>query len=256
MQSLLISAPFGNYIRRSYATSILGTYTLAPRAGFVKRWWRVLCTLRYNRHTGGWVNKLGLPNPGLKGLAERVAWGLDVSRDIISVFGFSRDEWTEIVASAASLRPLAVELNLSCPNVGHSALVSEVGQAIAAGFGCGLTTIIAKLPPVRWMELARPLYALGIRHFHLCNTMPVAGGALSGKPLKQYSLWAVAEVRQTWGNEVDITGGGGITGVEDVYDYIKAGANRVSVASMLLNPLNYCKLESIARASKTYCGGV
>lgn len=256
MQPLLISAPFGNYVRRPYATSVLGTYTLAPRAGVIKRWWRVLRTLRYSRHAGGWVNKLGLPNPGIAELVRRVARGLYVGRDVISVFGFSRDEWTEIVASVVYLYPLAVELNLSCPNVGHSALVEDVAPALAVALNAARITVIAKLPPVRWMDLARPLYALGVRHFHLCNTMPVPGGGLSGKAIKQFSLWAVAEVRQTWGNDVDITGGGGITGVEDVYDYMKAGANRVSVASMLLNPLNHRKLKSLAEASKTYGRGV
>jgi hypothetical protein len=65
MKSLVIGAPFGNYLERPYATSTVGTFTLTRRGGVLHRWWRVLSTLRYNSRIGGLVNKLGLPNPGI-----------------------------------------------------------------------------------------------------------------------------------------------------------------------------------------------
>ena len=61
-----ISAPFGNYVKPKGCISVTGTFTRNPQGN---RLWSVLKTLRYNRKLGGWVNKLGLPNPGLlKGL--------------------------------------------------------------------------------------------------------------------------------------------------------------------------------------------
>jgi dihydroorotate dehydrogenase len=239
MKSLVIGAPFGNYLERPYATSTVGTFTLTRRGGVLHRWWRVLSTLRYNSRIGGWVNKLGLPNPGIYSVHA------NQSSRIVSVLGFSSEEWVSLTHSAIRLQPLAVELNLSCPNVHNPVSVVDVDRAVGMARDNRLE-VIAKLPPVRWMDLTRPLFSMGVRRFHLCNTIPTPGGGISGKTLKQYSLWAVREVRAAWAEEVDIIGGGGITSKEDVEDYLAAGANRVSVASMLLNPLNHRKLESLA----------
>jgi dihydroorotate dehydrogenase len=239
MKSLVIGAPFGNYLERPYATSTVGTFTLTRRGGVLHRWWRVLSTLRYNSRIGGWVNKLGLPNPGIYSVHA------NQSSRIVSVLGFSSEEWVSLIAECIRLQPLAVELNLSCPNVHNPVSVVDVDRAVGMARDNRLE-VIAKLPPVRWMGIARPLFSMGVRHFHLCNTIPAPGGGISGKTLKQYSLWAVREVRAAWAEEVDIIGGGGITSKEDVEDYLAAGANRVSVASMLLNPLNHRKLESLA----------
>jgi dihydroorotate dehydrogenase len=164
------------------------------------------------------------------------------------VLGFSSDEWVSLITECVRVCPLAVELNLSCPNVHSSPSISEVEKAVGMALDNGLK-VIAKLSPVRWMNLARPLFSMGVRRFHLCNTISTPGGGISGKTLKQYSLWAVRDVRKAWAEEVDIIGGGGITGEEDVRDYLAAGANRVSVASMLLNPLNHRKLELLARVA-------
>jgi dihydroorotate dehydrogenase len=240
MKSLIIGAPFGNYLDRPYATSTTGTFTLARRGGTLYRWWRVLRTLRYDSRIGGWVNKLGLPNPGIDSVR------LDQSSRIVSVLGFSSEEWVSLIVECVRIGPLAVELNLSCPNVHSSPSVVDVEMAVGIALDNRLK-VIAKLPPVRWMDLARPLFSMGVRHFHLCNTIPTPRGGISGNTLKQYSLWAVRDVREAWAEEVDTIGGGGITNEEDVKDYLTAGANRVSVASMLLNPLNHRKLESLAR---------
>jgi dihydroorotate dehydrogenase len=239
MKSLIIGAPFGNYLERPYATSTTGTFTLARRGGVLHRWWRVIKTLRYDSRIDGWVNKLGLPNPGIYSVHT------EQSSRIVSVYGFSSEEWVSLIAECVRILPLAVELNLSCPNVHSSPSVAEVEKAVGMALDNHLK-VIAKLPPVRWMDMARPLFSMGVRHFHLCNTIPTPGGGVSGKPLKQYSLWAVRDVREAWAEEVDIIGGGGITNEEGVKDYLAAGSNRVSVASMLLNPLNHRKLESLA----------
>lgn len=242
MKSLIIGAPFGNYLERLYATSTVGTFTLARRGSTLYRWWRVLKTLRYDSRIGGWINKLDLPNPGIYSVHT------DQSSRIISVLGFSSEEWVSLITECVRIRPLAVELNLSCPNIHSSPSVAEIEKAIGMALDNRLK-VIAKLPPVRWMDLARPLFSMGVRHFHLCNTIPMPGGGISGKSLKQYSLWAVRDVREAWAEEVDIIGGGGITSEDDVREYLAAGANRVSVASMLLNPLNHKKLESLSRVA-------
>jgi dihydroorotate dehydrogenase len=239
---LIIGAPFGNYFRRPWVTSTRGTYTWDHRAGPVVRLWRVLKTVRYFRRTESWVNKLGLPSPSIRALGHE-ARTQPVHDDIVSIHGFNEVEWRCLAVAAGGLHPLAVEFNLSCPNVGQRhRVVGEALPAVRTAVGDGLT-VIAKLPPLRWMDMAVPLFGVGVRHFHLCNTIPTPGGGLSGKPLKQYSLWAVEELRQRFGREVTLVGGGGVTCLADVKDYVKAGADHVAVASMLFNPFNWKKLE-------------
>lgn len=236
LKPIIISAPFGNWCRYPGATSTLGTYTLAHRDGLLKHLWRCLLTLRYDRHAGGWVNRLGLPNPGIKAL--HLAWQ---PGDIVSVHGFTALEWAQLVG----LMPLngIVELNLSCPNAGHKVPLCDVSHTIRDH--ANMVEIIAKLPPVKRMHLARPLYDLGVRCFHACNTLPVLAGGLSGKALKQLSLWAVEELKDTWGDTVKVIGGGGVTHAVDYYDYRLAGADHVAIGSALLNPLNWRRIRRL-----------
>jgi len=173
----------------------------------------------------------------------------DACGKILSIHGFNEQEWSNLLMMAYNLRPLMVELNLSCPNVTKTAIKEAIWAGEIAKNLLG-EIVIAKLSPLRWMDFARPLMGVGINKFHLCNTIPSPGGGLSGKVLKQYSLWAVEEVKQTWGNDVKVIGGGGITEISDIDDYIKAGADHVSVGSMLFNPFNWKKLEVF----KTYLG--
>lgn len=239
LNRLIIGAPFGNYLRWPNTTPTLGTYTLHKRAGFLGRLWRILKTVRYYPRAQAWVNKLGLPSPGISSLRESEL----VEKSIISIHGFDAVEWWQLVRLAARLKPQAIEFNISCPNV-VSTSIQEVVCALRYAHTYPVQ-IIAKLAPFRWMEMVDRLYAEGCTCFHLCNTISTPGGGMSGKPLKQYSLWAVEEVRTKY-PKATIIGGGGITDTEDVRDYVQAGANHVAVASMLFNPLNWKNIKVMA----------
>ena len=56
-----IAAPFGNYIKTANTISVTGSWTIEQRKGRVLQ---ILRTLRYTKR--GWVNKIGLRNPGFK----------------------------------------------------------------------------------------------------------------------------------------------------------------------------------------------
>lgn len=239
---IVIAAPFGNYLKFPGTTPTLGTFTLNRRGGFWKRLCRSFLTLRYHPGLRGWTNRLGLPNPGVLSLAN-----VDLSHAIVSVHGFSTAEWMCLayyLATAKATR--CVELNLSCPNVGHRVDVADVQPAVKV-FQEYRVDVIAKLPPVQWMDYAWPLYhELGVTQFHCCNTLPTPSGGLSGKTLKQLSLQATEEVVQL-GPGVRVTGGGGVEDVQDVTDYVSAGASRIAVGSMLFNPFNWRKLPGLVR---------
>lgn len=244
LKPLIVSAPFGCWFNFPGATSTLGTYTLQNRGGLLYRAWRCLLTLRPRPSLGAWTNRLGLPNPGINSLPL----ARDYSDKIISVFGFGREEWLEVARHAADRRPLAVEANLSCPNVDHAVFLGDARYAVDLLLSRGVP-VIAKLPPVRPLDFAIPLFGAGMRTFHCCNTLATPAGGLSGKPLKQLSLWAVGEVRRLYGDRVRIIGGGGITTPEDIRDYFAAGADHVAIGSMLLNPFRWRHVPALAETA-------
>ena len=55
-----IAAPFGNYIKTKNTISVSGSWTIEKRTGRIIQ---IAKTLRYTKR--GWVNKIGLRNPGL-----------------------------------------------------------------------------------------------------------------------------------------------------------------------------------------------
>lgn len=241
-ERVVISAPFGNYLSYEGAISTLGTFTREKRDGIGGwyKWWRVLKTLRRYKKLGAWVNKLGLPNPGLPWLIRKAnAWEkepLDLSKKIISIHGFNDDDWKFLIDESVKLRPLAIELNLSCPNVtddptSYFSLFKYANQQAS-----GHTGVILKLPPINYAALIGAAVPHGLRTFHCCNTLPVPGGGMSGKPLKPVSINCIRHIYDTWSpihGEPEIIGGGGITGLKDCMDYFQAGANHVAFGTML-----------------------
>ncbi len=239
LQKLIVSAPFGNYIQPAGATATLGTFTAAPRPG---RLWRILKTVRYYPRLKAWVNKIGLRNPGIASLAQRVQLGrIDVSHNIVSIHGFTEADWHTLLDRTAAIGPLAIELNMSCPNVGCIEWPADLfTRAVATG-----APIIVKLPPVNYEEMFRQAAVAGVRAFHCCNTLPVPAGGVSGKPLKPVALQCIRDVinhlapqiSPTLAPDLQIIGGGGITTPQDIDDYIAAGVKHVAIGTKTFNPL-------------------
>jgi len=234
VRPLIISAPFGNYIQPTGATATLGTFTAAARPGRIRR---ILATVRYYRKLRAWVNRIGLRNPGIDWLVERVEAGrIDVSDKLVSIHGFEADDWWKLLAKVEPLKPLAVELNMSCPNVGEVSWPAELFQrAVDSGM-----RVIVKLPPVNYRDQFQQATEAGVRWFHCCNTLPVPAGGLSGKPLKPVALQCIADLRENlagelWG-ELTIIGGGGITDLSDIDDYAAAGVRHVAVGTKVMHP--------------------
>lgn len=234
LKPLIVSAPFGNYVQPDGATATLGTFTAAARPG---RFWQVIKTVRYYRRLGAWVNKIGLRNPGIDSLIASAASGkVDASDKIVSIHGFAPDDWTSLIGKIAELKPLAVEMNMSCPNVGEVNWPTDLfADAVSTG-----VPVIVKLPPVHYRGLFEQSAEAGVRTYHCCNTLPVAAGGLSGQPLKPVALQCirdilgnlVAETR----DEYTIIGGGGIRTTDDIDLYAGAGASRVAVGTKVFNP--------------------
>jgi len=235
---IFISAPFGNYIKPVGCIPVTGTFTLHPRGN---RLWSVLKTLRYNRALGGWVNKLGLPNPGLRAGLERHIRG-----EVLSIAETERGDFQKM----NHIIPLdqSLEINLSCPNIellnninGSSTLPiddAKVFARVKSRKWC-----IAKLSPlISPEEIEFIIEEMGFRQLHFSNTLPVSGGGLSGVTLKPFTMKLIDVVRERWGDSIEIIAGGGVTEFGAVSDYLSAGANHVSIGSVCLNPFKLRKL--------------
>lgn len=250
LQRLIVSCPFGNYVNVPGVSSTLGTFTrFARRTGRDSQYnerlwwlglgWRLLRTLRYSSTHQGWINQIGLRNPGIDHLSP--AHG--TYDKIVSIHGFNVVDWEYLLRRCVYLRPAAVELNLSCPNVEPATL--ELAKQVVRLAACwfrgdnytSATELIVKLPPVNTRAWALELLSVSPNLIlHCCNTLPVPGrGGLSG----QYELvrMIVENVRRSVPDCVKIIAGGGVRSVAEVLGYREVGADHVAVGSLLFNPL-------------------
>ena len=248
LRPLVVSAPFGNYIQPAGCTATLGTFTAAARGG---RAIQIIRTVRYYPRIRAWVNKIGLRNPGIGWVERKVAAGkLDLSDKLVSVHGFEPDDWWRLLDAIAELRPMGVELNMSCPNVGHINWPEDLfARALATG-----VPVVAKLPPVNYLQMGEQAHAAGVRAFHACNTLPVPAGGLSGSPLKPVALTAIRDLRaQDWGRDALVIGGGGVRVAADVDDYAAAGADAFAIGTITMNPwllVSHARVRPILQAAE------
>lgn len=247
MHKIILSAPFGNYLDWDFCTPTIGSFTRKFRGGKWYRLWRVLKTVRYYPGIGAWKNKLGLPNPGIESLNEK-----EIYRKILSIAGFSVQDWLHLIRAAIHAKPGWIELNMSCPNVPgeDKSNYSDVLSMVSSVIGEYRDRLIIKLPPVGYMQIVKEaIVRHGLNNFHCCNTLPTPGGGLSGKPLMQLSLQAITSIRGVY--QIDypgrLIGGGGVTCEDDVKTYLDRGATNVAVGSCLFFPWKWNTIKRIAR---------
>lgn len=223
MKNFLIGAPFGNYITHSKCTSVCGTYTLYKRGGRIKRLYRAITTIRPMKN--GWVNRMGLQNPGIKSIKKFCP------DKIYSIAAIQPEEWDKLIGYIP--KEVGVELNLSCPNIEQKTDIED--HQVAACIN-KFPVVIFKLSPTKeiYNQINR-LINLGAQHVHIANTLPTPKGGESGEHLKTFSLEAIKNVRKKHPN-IKIIGGGGIYSVRDVELYKNAGADYFSLATIWFKP--------------------
>jgi len=223
-----ISAPFGNYIKPSGCIPVTGTWTLNPRGN---RLWSVIKSLRYNKIAKGWTNRLGLPNPGIQHALNKQLKG------VLSIAEVEREQYNYL--NILIPQNQNIELNLSCPNIGKS-LSWESAKVFDHD---SRDWCIAKMSPLTSPEeLEFVIEYLGFKQIHVSNTLPTKNGGQSGVILKDYTLGLIELIRDEWKDEVEIIAGGGVREFKDVLDYLKMGADHISIGSVCFNPLKLRKL--------------
>lgn len=225
---VFIAAPFGNYLSFDNTISVTGTWTLEHRAGVMKRLWRIASSLRYDFKLKGWVNALGLPNEGIEiGLQKTFP------DQILSIAGIERDDWIQLESKISEKQ--SIELNLSCPNVSERTVWNDLPVFF---LGDKRKWCIAKVSPLITPEQLQFLIEeVGFTQLHLCNTLPVLKGGLSGRELIPYVLNHLEFIRNEWGDGLELIAGGGIDSFGVASDYLAAGANHLSLGSVCFNPL-------------------
>ena len=227
MNNFFIAAPFGNYIKPKGIIPVAGTFTLNARGN---RFLAVAKTLRYNSAQSGWVNKLGLPNPGIRN-------GLEKNPTVISIAEIDKGDFQRLNVLIPENQ--SIELNLSCPN-----LDKKLSWESAKCFTPNTRKwCIAKMSPLTTPEEIKFVVEhLGITQLHFSNTLPTIRGGLSGPMLRGYTTELIELARSEYGNSVEIIAGGGVSDFGGVTDYLSSGANHISLGSICFNPFKLRKL--------------
>jgi len=209
---------------------------------------------RVHETPAGMLNSVGLQNPGLPEWRDHeLPVLLDAgARVVVSVWGRSVDEYAQVAALVGRLPPevVAVEVNLSCPNLsGKSIFAHDAGasaEVISAVVRAAGRPVWAKLSPNtdRLVEVARSVAGEGADAVTLTNTLlgmaidPVTrrprlgggGGGLSGPAMHPVAVRAVYDCRAALPT-LPIIGVGGIASGSDAVEMMVAGAHAVQVGT-------------------------
>ncbi len=220
------------------------TITLLPRLGNAP--WRTVET------SSGLLNSIGLDNDGVDVFIEthlRYLRELNTAI-VVSIAGKSRDYFIELAERIETAGGAdALELNISCPNVSGGVdfgtdphLCEQVVRGVRER--CGLP-LLAKLTPnvTRIVDIAKAAADGGADAVSCINTLlgmaidwknkrPLLGnvmGGLSGPAIKPVALRCVYQVSKAV--PIPIVGIGGIACLDDVMEFLAAGASCVQIGT-------------------------
>jgi dihydroorotate dehydrogenase (NAD+) catalytic subunit len=204
---------------------------------------------------GGLINAMGLPNPGITDFVEEITYAKRVLKVplIVSIFGYTSEEYAIAAGKAVKAGADAVELNVSCPHVkdtGHEIgqnpkTLSEVVEKVKASVK---EPVIVKLSPnvTDIVEIAKTAVKAGADGLTAVNTvkalaidieaqMPILSnvkGGLSGPAIKPIALRCVYEIFEA-DLKVPIFGCGGISDWRDAVEFLLAGASAVQIGTAI-----------------------
>ena len=211
---------------------------------------------RVHETASGMLNSVGLQGPGVEAWLEHDLPPLlgTGARVVASIWGTSVEGYGKAAVMLAAAPPevVAVEVNLSCPNVearrsvfAHSAAATADAVAAVAAASAG-RPLWAKLSPnvTDLCEIAGAALGAGASALTLVNTVmgmaidpgarrPVlggGGGGLSGPAIHPVAVRAVYECRAAF-PDAPIVGVGGVASGQDAAELLVAGASAVQVGT-------------------------
>ncbi len=226
------------------------TVTFHPQAGNPPK--------RIFETPAGMINAIGIENPGIDGfIADKLPALKKIGVPlIISILGHNEEQFTGILEKLnRQMGLVAVELNLSCPNLKHKTLVAQDAPAterlVKKMKSISKFPIIAKLSPnvTDIAEIARAAQAGGADAISLVNTFTAMAidiktrqsrignftGGLSGPAIRPIAVYMVQQA--ACAVKIPVIGMGGILSAEDALEFLIAGATMVAVGTgNFINP--------------------
>jgi dihydroorotate dehydrogenase (NAD+) catalytic subunit len=241
---------FGKEYNELYDVSILGGIstkglTLNPREGN--------SGIRVWETASGMMNSVGLQNPGIqKFISEELPYMKKLGNVVLANLGGATIE--DYIAGIELLNNSDVdfiELNISCPNVKAGGMALGIKndiacEAVAACKAVCKKPLMVKLSPnaENIIEMAQACEKAGADSLSLVNTFkglaidikkrkPVFDNlyaGVSGAAIKPIALRMVHEVCKNV--NIPVVGMGGIYTVEDIVEFIMAGASAVQIGTV------------------------
>ena len=223
---IFISPPFGNYLSMNNTISIKGSYTLEPRYGL---FFQILSTLRYSFKDSGWINKIGLRNPGIDYAIKNYD-----KKSIISIAILNQHEIPKLLEKIPE--EMNLEINISCPNAEKKMIENDINKFI----NNKREWCIVKVSPFCTFEKLDKYYNDGFRQFHCCNTIPTYRGGLSGTSIIPYTSRLIENIKSKY-PDTTVIAGGGIRTRNEINIYKLYGANHFSISTLCFNPILFYK---------------
>ena len=200
---------------------------------------------------GGYLNAVGLSNPGAPYFAKMISSNKDIPI-IVSLVGSIEDEFEFMVKQFENCNVTAYELNLSCPHVEKVGL--EVGddpklvtKIVSRIKSATKVPVIGKvgLGTTNYLDTVKAAIDGGADAITAINTIRAMGidvetqrpilshkiGGLSGPAIKPVAVRCVYEIASKY--DIPIIGCGGVSSWEDALEFIFAGASAVQVGSAI-----------------------
>ena len=235
--------------------SALTLKTTLLKKKFVSKDWREL--IYYNKRSKQSINCVGLQGPGCKRVCHEIqALAQEVKIPLIgSIAGASTEEFTTNLALISKTPVVAIEINLSCPNLDHEIFATSVDQTKNIVTACRKITtkpLYVKLSPnvTDITAIAKTAEQAGADALVLSNTF--TGMVLTKKlksviknPIGGYShpgmfaitlanIYRVKKVCQ-----IPIIACGGIYTAQDALMALRAGAHACQVTSGCATKKNF-----------------
>ena len=207
----------------------------------------------------GMLNAIGLENVGVKRFISEKMESLEAVDVpvVVNILGDTLEEYREIAERLADVKGVAaIEVNISCPNVKKGGVAIGTVPEMAAAETTAVkekstVPVIVKLSPnvtditviaiavedagADAVSLINTLIGMAIDHRSRRPRLANVIGGLSGPAIKPVALRMVYQVAQVV--SIPVIGIGGIETVEDVLEFMLAGATAIQIGTAnFVNP--------------------
>lgn len=201
----------------------------------------------------GLLNAMGLPNPGISHFKEEMNQLKNTGVPIVlSIYGYSAQEFVEVAEAAVNIGADAVELNVSCPHIERAgaeigcdpALLTEIVREVKKAVN---VPVIVKLTPnvTNIAGIAEAAEKAGVDAITAINTVKAMSietetgrpllankfGGLSGPAIKPIAVRCVYDIYQSV--DVPVIGCGGVASWQDAIEFMLAGASAVQIGTAI-----------------------